>query len=116
MFQWRWERLSKTLFSIGNDYQIEEFSSILGTSTSSNNGFIFGISSNNGDTAPWIKLSANYIAPCCLNYDDGDWHHFVAVKNSSHIQFYIDGQSKYICNIMYVFLDMYQKFQIYVCF
>ena len=90
-------------FSIDGNSQFGEFSSILCSSTSNSNGFIFGVSSINGDAAPWFKLSENYVTDCCLHYDDGNWHHFIVVKNSTHIQFYIDGQSKYINNNMYVY-------------
>ena len=89
-------------FLIDTTFQFGEFSSILGTRTNSDNGFIFGISSSNGDTAPWIKLSENYVNDCCLYYNDSNWHHFIVVKNSSNIQFYIDGQSTYTSNNMYV--------------
>ena len=92
-------------FSIDINSQFGEFSSILGSSTNSNNGFIFGISSTNGgDASPWFKLDQNYVSDCCLSYDDGNWHHFIVVKNSTHIQFYIDGQSMYINNNMYVLI------------
>ena len=101
-------------FSIDGESEFGQFSSILGTSTHDNNGFIFGISSTNGDATPWIKLSQNYIPDCCLYYDDGDWHHFIAVKNSSQIQFYIDGQSKYTTHNMYA-LYLYDCIVWFIC-
>ena len=80
-------------FSIASDDETNSFSSILGTSiinntnnttttndvNNNNNGFIFGIALNNIGAAPWIKLDIDHIVDCC-SYDDGNWHHFVAVR------------------------------------
>lgn len=91
--------------TIGNPAQNHSLSAWINTNDSSSQGVIFGQrDTNDGDDARFIVLrgdrggrinfrtydGSNYIARSSKGFNDGVWHHVVAVKDPN-LKIYIDG-------------------------